>query len=147
MNQSTVKALPERLHVSIGGHFGTSFSVCLDGGLLTYRRSEMVQSFPETWDSRSVEVQPTEERWQAFRAALDRLGVWNWQDHYLDPEVCDGTGWSAEIAYADKSIVSGGSNCFPDRTGAPISITKAKKGDTFGRFCGAVSALVGREFR
>jgi hypothetical protein len=147
MKKTGANALPERLQVSIGGHFGTSFSVCLEGSALTYKCTKSVESFPPKWDSLSEQIQPSEERWQAFRAALDRLAVWHWQLRYSDPEVCDGTGWSIEIAYADKSIVSGGRNSFPDRSGAPISITKARKGDTFGRFCGAVSALVGREFR
>jgi hypothetical protein len=147
MKETAANALPERLQVSIGGHFGTSYGVCLEGGLLTYKWSKPVQNFSPKWDSWSEQIQPSDERWQAFRAALDRLSVWRWQQRYMDPEVCDGTGWSIEISYADKAIVSGGSNCFPDRAGAPISITQAKSGDTFDRFCRAVSKLVGKDFR
>ena len=73
MKKSAANALPERLHVSIGGHFGTSFCICLEGGLLTYEWSKSVQNFPPKWDCWSEQIQPTEERWQAFRAALDRL--------------------------------------------------------------------------
>jgi hypothetical protein len=74
-----MNALPDQLRISIGGHFGTSFSVCLEGGLLTHKWSKPVQNFPPKWDSWSEQTQPTEERWLAFRAALDRLAVWHWQ--------------------------------------------------------------------
>jgi hypothetical protein len=148
-----MKPLPERLSIGIGGHFGPSFNVEWDGQSMTYTQTKRRKKEPwefgssEEWEAQSEQIQPSDERWHAFRAALDRLSVWSWQQRYTDPEVCDGTGWSIEISYADKAIVSGGSNCFPNRSGAPISITKAKKGDTFDRFCGAVSALLDRDFR
>jgi hypothetical protein len=145
--RSKMALAPERLSISIGGHFGTSFSVCFEGGLLTYQRSKPVQNFPPKWDSWSEQIQPSDERWQAFRAALDLLSVWSWQQRYTDPEVCDGTGWSVEIAYADKAVVSGGSNCFPGQNGRPISIVDRSKDDTFDKFCRAVSELVGSEFQ
>jgi hypothetical protein len=139
-------ALPERLSVSIGGHFGTSYSVCLEGTALTYECTKSVESFPLKWESRSKQIQPSNERWQVFRAALDRIDVWRWQTEYFEP-VCDGTGWSAEIVYSDKAVSSHGSNCFPGRDGRPVSIVDRTKGDTFERFCLAVSALVGGVFR
>lgn len=145
MKESGANALPERLQVSIGGHFGTSFSVELEGDLLVYQYSKPKQQFPPEWDSRSERIQPSEERWQAFRASLDRLDVWRWQPEYFEP-VCDGTGWSAEIVYLDKSIRAAGSNCFPGHDGSPIAITDYLKDGTFTKFCHAVSTLVGRKF-
>jgi hypothetical protein len=138
--------LPERLSISIGGHFGPSFSVELEGALLAYRHSKPVQNFPPEWASGSEELRPSPAQWRAFRAALDQLNVWCWQPEYFEP-VCDGTGWSVEIVYSDKAISSRGSNCFPGRTGRPISIVGRTKGDTFEQFCRAVSALVERKFR
>jgi hypothetical protein len=132
--------LIKHLSISIGGHFGPSYSVELKEGVLTYAYSKPVRNFPSEWDSGSKEIRPSREQWQAFRSALDQLNVWCWQQDYPNPGVCDGTGWSVEIAYSDKSILSGGSNCFPDPTAAPISITRAKRVDTFDRFCQAVSA-------
>jgi hypothetical protein len=113
MSQSNVKALPERLSISIGGHFGPSFSVRLEAGVLTYAHSKPVQQFPPEWGSRTENIQPSSEQWRVFRATLDRLNVWSWQADYLDPGICDGTNWSAEIVYPDNRIVSAGSNCFP----------------------------------
>jgi hypothetical protein len=146
MKKTAANALPERLQVSIGGHFGTSFSICLEGGLLTYKRSKLVQNFPPKWDWESEQIQPSDERWQAFRAALDLLNVWCWQPEYFEP-VCDGTGWTVEIVYAEKGIISGGSNCFPARDGSPVAITDYRKDGTFDKFCRAVSALATRKFR
>jgi hypothetical protein len=105
-----------------------------------------VQDFPPKWDSRSEQIRPAEERWQAFRVALDLLNVWCWQPYYFAP-VCDGTTWSAEIIYSNQAVCSHGSNCFPGQKGRPVSIVDRTDGDTFEQFCRAVSALLGRKFR
>src|ERR1700704_2118834 len=45
------------------------------------------------------EIQPSAKQWRNFRRTLDRLNVWSWQGNYPNsPMVCDGVGWSAEIA-------------------------------------------------
>jgi len=148
-----IKHLPNRISISIGGHFGPSFSVELDGvGAVTYTRTKRRKKDPlelgsqEEWETQSKQITPTQERWSAFRAELDRLNVWAWQPEYFEP-VCDGTSWSVEIVYANKGIVSAGSNCFPGEDGKPISIVDRRKGDTFEQFCRAVSALSRRTFR
>jgi hypothetical protein len=146
MKKSCADALPERLHVGIGGHFGPSYGVKLQNGSLTYNHSKPVQQFPPKWDSGSETIRPTENQWQAFRELLDQLDVWCWQPEYFEP-ICDGTNWSAEIVYSDKVVSSHGSNCFPGRDGRPVSIVDRRNGDTFQRFCSAVSLLVGRAFR
>jgi hypothetical protein len=155
-SKPTAKALPKRLCIGIGGPFGPSYSVTLEkGGRLTYtywsgdRSSSREPEFlgvrePEV---QREEIQPTKEQWQAFRKALDELNVWGWQAHYPNPGVCDGTGWSAKIVYPDKQIKSGGSNCFPDHKGAPLSIMARSNDVTFEKFCQAVAVLVGREFK
>jgi hypothetical protein len=143
---SKTALIPEWLSISIGGHFGPSYSVELENGSLTYSHSKPVQQFPPKWDSGSETIRPTEHQWQAFRAALDLLNVWCWQPEYFEP-VCDGTGWSAEIVYSDKTVSSHGSNCFPRPDGSPVSIVDRTKGDTFEEFCRAVSVLIERQFR
>jgi hypothetical protein len=80
--ESMKSGLPQRLSISIGGHLGPSYSVRLEGGILTYTYSRRVQNFPAKWDSSSEEIRPSTERWQAFRAELDRLNVWCWQADY-----------------------------------------------------------------
>jgi hypothetical protein len=92
------------------------------------------------------EIQPSPKQWRNFRSTLNRLNVWSWRRNYLDPRVCDGTGWPAKIVYSDRSLVSGGSNCFPGWDGRAIAITADETDNTFAKFCRAVGRLIGREF-
>jgi hypothetical protein len=75
--QSTVKALPERLRISIGGHFGPCYRVTLENDRLTYtyRTSGREPRSPQELPQRE-EIQPSAEQWQAFRRGLNRLDVW-----------------------------------------------------------------------
>jgi hypothetical protein len=155
-----VKALPKRLCIGIGGHFGPSYGVTLKKGRLTYTYSSGDSSSQEAGlvdpELRQLlglkplpqpeEIQPSAKQWRAFRRTLDRLNVWCWQRNYLDPHVCDGTGWSAKIVYSDRSLVSGGSNSFPGRDGRAVPITEDGTDNTFEKFCRSVTRLIGREF-
>jgi hypothetical protein len=48
---------------------------------------------------------------------------WCWQGNYPHSGlVCDGVGWSAEIAHSDRSVVSSGDNCFPGWYGRAVPI-------------------------
>jgi hypothetical protein len=161
--QSTVKALPERLHISMGGYFGPCYSVTLEEGRPIYAYSARGPSGGEPKPEWLLEpklrellglsplpgpdeIQPSAKQWRNFRRTLDRLNVWCWQRNYLDPAVCDGTNWSAEIVYSDRSLVSSGNNCFPGRDGRALSITVHERDNTFENFCRAVGRLIGREF-
>ena len=79
-NKPTGKALPEQLSIGIGGYFGPCCSVTLEKGRLTYRyfRSGTEPSSPKGL-LRKDQIKPSDEQWQAFRRALDRLNVWCWQ--------------------------------------------------------------------
>ena len=163
MKQSTVKALPKRLCIGIGGFSGPCYSVTFKKGRLIYTYSargpsggEPKPEWPLDPKLRELmgleplpgpdEIQPSPRQWRAFRKTLDRLDIWSWQRKYSDPFVCDGTGWSAKIVYSDRSLVSGGSNCFPGRDGRALSISVHERDNTFENFCRAVGRLIGREF-
>jgi hypothetical protein len=160
--QSTVKPLPKRLCIGIGGYFGPCYGVTLEKGRLIYtysargpsggdsdpelelRQKLGLSPFPEP-----DEIQPSPRQWRNFRRTLDRLNVWCWQANYPNSGgVCDGTGWSVEIVYSDRSLVSSGDNCFPgwDGRAVPITAAGASRDNTFAKFCRAVSRLIGREF-
>jgi hypothetical protein len=147
-NNPPVKALPERLRISIGGFFGPCYEVTLKKGRLTYTYLSSRDSCSRELEPHPYreEIQPSANQWQNFRRTLDRLNVWCWQAKYLDPDVCDGTGWSVEIVYLDRSLVSSGDNCFPGSDGRAIAITEDGTDNTFEKFCRAVARLVGREF-
>jgi hypothetical protein len=152
--QSTVKALPKRLRIGIGGFFGPCYEVTLKRGRLTYtylssrdsRSRELEPPLEPQPQPQREEIQPSAKQWQNFRRTLNRLNVWCWQAKYSNPAVCDGTGWSAEIAYSDRSLLSSGDNCFPGWDGRAISITADETDNTFAKFCRAVARLIGREF-
>jgi hypothetical protein len=144
--QSAVKALPKRLCIGIGGHFGPSYKVTFKKGRLTYMYWPPRESHSQEPQPQREEIQPSTKQWQAFRKGLDRLNIWCWQAKYSNPAVCDGTGWSAKIVYSDRSLVSGGSNCFPGRDGRALHITEDGTDNTFEKFCCAVARLIGREF-
>jgi len=142
-----VKALPKRLCISIGGFFGAGYEVSLKKGRLTYTCWPPRESYSQEPEPQREEIQPSGKQWQNFRSTLNRLNVWCWQRNYSDPAVCDGTGWSAEIVYSDRSLVSTGDNCFPGRDGRAIPITADEADNTFEKFCRAVGRLIGRQFQ
>jgi hypothetical protein len=161
--RSTVKPLPKRLRIGIGGYFGPCYGVTLEKGHLIYTYSargpsggEPKPEWPLEPELRRLlglkplpqpeEIQVSAKQWRAFRRTLDRLDIWSWQRKYSDPFVCDGTRWSAEIVYSDRSLVSSGDNCFPGRDGRALSITVHERDNTFENFCRAVGRLIGREF-
>jgi hypothetical protein len=141
-----VKAFPERLYMSIGGYFGPSYQVTLENDRLIYRYWPPRESCFREPEPQSEKIQPSAKQWQAFRRALDRLDVWRWQADYPNSAVCDGTAWSVEIAYSDRSLVSSGDNCFPGRDGRALPVTADGKDSTFAKFCHAVARLIGRQF-
>ena len=90
-------------------------------------------------------VEPTDEQWRAFRRTLDYINVWQWQAHYPNPGVCDGTNWSFEVAYSDHALDTGGDNNYPDAQGEPTNLLDQTK--TFDRLLRAFTRLAGRTFQ
>jgi hypothetical protein len=102
--QSTVKALPKRLRIGIGGYFGPCYGVTLEKGHLIYTYSARGRSggepkpeWPLDPKLRELmgleplqgpdEIQPSVKQWRAFRRTLDRLNVWSWRAKYSNPAV------------------------------------------------------------
>src|ERR1700746_2502103 len=94
--QSTVKALPKRLRIGIGGHFGPCYGVTLEKGRLIYTYSargpsggEPKPEWPLEPKLRELmgleplpgpdEIQPSPQQWRNFRKTLDRIDVWCWK--------------------------------------------------------------------
>lgn len=133
---ATQPSVPERFRVKIGGFFGPSYSVRLKGSDLLYT----------AWDNDDItaenRITPTLEEWQAFRQSLDAIDVWGWQEFYANPGVTDGTHWSLEIEWDDRTIVSFGDNNYPVADGLPENDPDITP--TFEEFLAAVRKLVGR---
>lgn len=131
--------LPERFSASIGGFMGTSYSVELSGGTLTHTTTGLHYDSPE-----HTTLRPTEAQWREFRHALDNLKVWQWLSDYPNPGVCDGTGWSLDIAYSDRALTTQGDNNYPGTHGRPNDAPDPTK--HFNSFLRAVRNLTGRGF-
>ena len=132
-------AVPTRFVARIGGFLGSSYSVELKEGALTYTVSERGQT-----NVRHATVTPTEAAWREFRQALDELKVWQWQNDYPRGGVVDGTQWLFEIAYNDRALKSRGDNNYPDAAGKPTG--KPELTPAFNRYLGAIKKLIGKEF-
>jgi hypothetical protein len=119
--------LPSKLYVSIGGYPGPSYALELCDEKLAYSST---QSHSDK--SKLAYVQPTAEAWSHFQLELDGASVWTWKSRYENPEMVDGTSWSATIHWGERSIHTSGSNKFPK---------------SFRRFLRAIQTLVGgRQF-
>jgi hypothetical protein len=84
-------------------------------------------------------VVPTVQQWEAFWTAIDRIGVWSWEERYDTREVCDGVQWEIDIIYAGRRIRCFGSNKYPGGR-------NMEQGLPFEEFLMAVEALVGQPF-
>ena len=139
MNALHSSVLPERFSASIGGYMGSSYSIKLCDSTLTYTTCGLHYDSPE-----DTSIRPTDAQWREFRHALDGLFVWQWRNDYPNPGVCDGTGWSFDIAYSDRALTTQGDNNYPDAGGKPTDAPDPTK--AFNRFLGAIKKLTGKDF-
>ena len=131
---------PKRFHASIGGYMGRSYSVELVGDQLKYEACGQGYAKEE-----EELISVTGDQWATFRASLDWMGVWEWQEEYENPGVMDGTRWRLEIAYDDMEVRSGGDNNYPE-SGAKDAFD-AEVTPEFRRFLDAVRTMIGgRDF-
>ncbi len=133
-------AVPTRFVARIGGFLGSSYSVELKDGTLTYTASDRGQT-----NVRHTTITPTDAAWREFRKTLDELKVWQWQNEYPRGGVVDGTQWLFEIAYSDRTLKSRGDNNYPDAAGKPTG--KPEFTPAFNRYLEAIKKLIGgKEF-
>ena len=146
MRVSTIKVekyqIPSEVKISIGGYPGPWYSLQKEGDALVYTNAPTLEALD---DPLRELIRPSPSQWQSFLIKLDRLGVWNWREHYELP-VCDGTHWSVKIVCGSRVANSGGSNCYPggsDGQGSGPGISRS-----FNSFLSAVQQLIGgREFK
>jgi hypothetical protein len=125
---------PGTLHLSIGGHFGCSHEVELCGGKVRYT---VIFDGEVT---NVLEVVPTEEQWEEFRASLDAVHFWEWREEYPNPGVLDGMGWTVQIEYPDVRNSARGQNNYPLAHGMPSNPASTHQ---FKTFLSAVRKLLG----
>ena len=128
--------IPKQFSASIGGFMGGGYKLELRDGILTYTTFRGGYSNP-----RRTTVRPKAAQWRDFRQALDWLKVWRWRAEYPNKQAKDGTQWTFEIAYADRTIKSHGDNSYPDSTGKPNRKPEPTK--AFEDYLDAVQKLIG----
>ncbi len=130
--------VPTRFRALIGGFLGPTYLVELNNGGLDYAAI--------TEQREVVRIIPSVEQWSAFRKSLEELKVWQWRTNYSNPNVKDGTDWSLEIQYSDRSNHIAGANSYPKAPGAPNRKPEFTK--TFQKYLLTVQALIGgRDFK
>lgn len=130
--------IPTKFNAYVGGFMGASYSVELHDGILIYTASGLGHSNPK-----HKKITPTPPQWLEFRQTLDDLKVWQWRNEYPTDGTHDGTQWSLEIAYADRTLRSKGDNNYPDAAGKPNRSSETTK--AFKRYLAAVQKLIGGE--
>jgi len=128
--------VPKRFSAQIGGFRAHSYSVELRDGTLNYTSFGPGRSNPQ-----HTVITPTEAQWREFRQALDDLKVWQWRAEYHNTGTLDGTGWSLDVAYADRTINTSGYNAYPDATGEPYF--QGSPTNAFKRYLAAIKKLIG----
>jgi hypothetical protein len=129
-------AAPTHFVARIGGFLGSTYSVELKDGALTYTASGRGQT-----NIRHATITPTEAAWREFRQTLNELKVWQWQNDYPRGGVVDGTQWLFELAYSDRALKSRGDNNYPDADGKPTA--KPEFSPAFKRYLAAIKKLIG----
>jgi hypothetical protein len=132
---------PSRFSASIDNFGRHSYTVELRDGKLLYS-----DTTPKSV-AQPITITPSSDEWRAFRRALDAIGVWAWHESYMPNEpILDGTSWSLSLRYPDRSLVTGGGNCYPDAHGNPTGVPL--RTPAFSQFEAALEALLGgRSFR
>jgi hypothetical protein len=129
---------PERLEFSLSaweGNFGRSVELRRD--TVVFRRAVWSGSQVSV---DSVRVVPTAEQWRDFWAAAEDAGVSRWRRRYVAEGIQDGGGWQLRLRATGASIVSEGSNAYPDRSGRERENELTPE---FHAFVDALGALVG----
>ncbi|MGH7482367.1 MAG: hypothetical protein ACRELV_09445 [Longimicrobiales bacterium] len=106
-------------------------------------RSDTVVFWRASWETPpdSLRVVPSATEWRAFWAATEEAGVRHWRRRYVSEGIVDGGGWDLELVAGGASIVSSGSNAYPDQFGREHG---PEGTDAFETFRAAMNALVGR---
>ena len=122
--------IPLKLNAAIGGYFGPSSRIEWDGDNLYYLFNPSAHAGEPGTEKILVKVK--ESDWEKFHDSLYKIGVWNWEERYENPEILDGTSWGFEAVYSDKSLKSSGSNSFPKRFNSLLeAISKLTNGLSF----------------
>ena len=113
----------------VGGFMGRSYQVEINMSDSTAEYKVLESGYiPLTEETIMLEV----EQMKKLLRVLDKVDILNWDEHYENINVLDGTNWSVELMFSNTIFQTGGSNAYPEQ---------------WNEFCGALEKVIGRDFR
>lgn len=110
----------KELYFYVGGYFGTSHWVYLNtekfGKTLRYAFSEehAIDIRSECVGCNNMVIIPIDERWFEFNKDLLRCYFLDWESHYINTDIMDGTQWVLNVTFDNVTkIERHGSNAYP----------------------------------
>jgi hypothetical protein len=99
--------LPTKLSVSSNSFRGNVTLVVWDGKALQFEKSVGGMTI------RKEKITPSEKSWKKFWKEMDAIGIWKWNEKYIDESTADGHSWEVLLEYGDNKIHARGSNKYP----------------------------------
>ena len=113
----------------VGGFTGRSYQVEINMTDSTAEYKVLESGYtPLTEETIILEV----EQMKKLLRVLDKVDILNWDEHYDNIDVLDGTNWSVELMFNSTVFQTGGSNAYPEQ---------------WNKFCGVLEKVLGRDFR
>lgn len=104
--------IPNQFFFEVGGHGDLQTLELLEDGEIVVKLGRAKISW---FYKGEVQLKPDPEKWSAFLAKMDELGVWDWEASYHRTDMCDGSQWELQLAVGDKGVKSYGSGLFPEK--------------------------------
>ncbi|MEN3334918.1 MAG: hypothetical protein V7641_4283 [Blastocatellia bacterium] len=101
--------LPTKLSLSSYYFRGKSTVITWDGKALQLEKSVGGKT------TRKEKITPSEKSWKKFWKEMDAIGIWKWNEKYIDERYADGHSWDVLLEYGDKQIHAIGRNMYPAR--------------------------------
>jgi hypothetical protein len=104
--------IPNQFLFEVGGHGDLQTLELMEDGEIVVKLGRAKISW---FYKGEAQFKPVPEKWSAFLAKMDELGVWDWEASYHRMDMCDGSQWELQLAVGDKGVKSYGSGLFPEK--------------------------------
>jgi hypothetical protein len=99
--------LPTKLRLSSSNFRAHHTLIVWDGKVLQFEKSGWGKA------TQKETITPSEESWKKFWKEMDMVGIWKWDEEYIDKNLADGDSWDVLLEYGDKKVHSRGRNRYP----------------------------------
>ena len=84
----------DMIEFSCGGYFGGYNTIYYSNGKVALSNSQA----PYNEQTKNV----LEETLEAFWEKVETIGVWDWEDEFVNPTILDGTQWKLKLVHGDR---------------------------------------------